>query len=726
MSAGSNMKFGACAPLGAAVKPQVAQRTVQILLVEDDNAHAELTRRALVECRVLNQLESTTSGEAAIQRLRDPRQTLPDLVLLDTSLPGISGLKVLEAIRNEPRTAHLPVIMLTDAHDEATISAGYRADVKSFITKPVTAGDFREALQGIESFWLSIVLPHTAQIRSLHDGHHDTNDPSRNARARANAPLSALPNADANAAAAANAPGRSAAPERGGTRVLLVEDNPPDAALVRQFLSRAADERYEVIEVHSAAAAEQALEEAHFDIVLLDLVLPDCAGEDTLNRFLSRPTDTTIVVLTGLDSEDMGERAVALGAQDFVVKGNHDHHAFLRIIRYARERAQAADTLVRAQRVDTVAQMAGSIAHDFNNMLQVILGHTEILREGVSRQANLTHSVEAVSDAAERAMRFTRQLLSFRTQRSSGMSVIDVDACLHALQPLLERILGEHITLVIDTRSEGSSIRAEAQIVEQMVVNLALNARAAMRNGGRLIVRSCRRPDPRRGEEAICIEVTDTGCGMPTAVQARAFEPFYTTRATGEGSGLGLSSTLSLARQFGGDVSLTSEEHRGTTVQIFLPEFVAHDSAPAEVPAARAASPCAQQTILYVDDEPMVVGIVRTMLTRAGFRCLAAEGPDPARALFAAHADEIDLIIRHVIMPGTNGPTLCAELLARRPDLPVIYVSGFVDDPVLADSLNDSDRQRLVEKPFTPAKLLQTVSAMLPLREGVPASQSGA
>lgn len=151
MSAGSNMKFGACAPLGAAVKPQVAQRTVQILLVEDDNAHAELTRRALVECRVLNQLESTTSGEAAIQRLRDPRQTLPDLVLLDTSLPGISGLKVLEAIRNEPRTAHLPVIMLTDAHDEATISAGYRADVKSFITKPVTAGGFREALQGIES-----------------------------------------------------------------------------------------------------------------------------------------------------------------------------------------------------------------------------------------------------------------------------------------------------------------------------------------------------------------------------------------------------------------------------------------------------------------------------------------------------------------------------------------------------------------------------------------------
>lgn len=363
-------------------------------------------------------------------------------------------------------------------------------------------------------------------------------------RARANGPLSALPNADANAAAAANAnananadaaasanpkananadananaPGRSAAPERGGTRVLLVEDNPPDAALVRQFLSRAADERYEVIEVHSAAAAEQALEEAHFDIVLLDLVLPDCAGEDTLNRFLSRPTDTTIVVLTGLDSEDMGERAVALGAQDFVVKGNHDHHAFLRIIRHARERAQAADTLVRAQRVDTVAQMAGSIAHDFNNMLQVILGHTEILREGVSRQANLTHSVEAVSEAAERAMRFTRQLLSFRTQRSSGMSVIDVDACLHALQPLLERILGEHITLVIDTRSEGSSIRAEAQIVEQMVVNLALNARAAMRNGGRLIVRSCRRPDPRRGEEAICIEVTDTGCGMPTAV----------------------------------------------------------------------------------------------------------------------------------------------------------------------------------------------------------------
>lgn len=183
MSAGSNMKFGACAPLGAAVKPQVAQRTVQILLVEDDNAHVELTRRALVECRVLNQLESTTSGEAAIQRLRDPRQTLPDLVLLDTSLPGISGLKVLEAIRNEPRTAHLPVIMLTDAHDEATISAGYRADVKSFITKPVTAGGFREALQGIESFWLSIVLPHTAQIRSLHDGHHDTNDPSRNARA---------------------------------------------------------------------------------------------------------------------------------------------------------------------------------------------------------------------------------------------------------------------------------------------------------------------------------------------------------------------------------------------------------------------------------------------------------------------------------------------------------------------------------------------------------------
>ena len=673
------------------MEQQGGQQSVHILLVEDDEAHAELTRRALVECRVLNQLEITTSGEAAVQRLRDTRQTLPDLVLLDTSLPGISGLNVIEAIRSEPRTANLPVIVLSGADDETAIADALRAHVDSFISKPVDPNGFREALHAIESFWLNIVHPPTVHTRSLLEHHHEAGRSASTAK-RSTAPLGA---------------------ERSDIRVLLVEDNPPDAALVRQFLSRATDNQYDITEVSSAAAAEAALETAHFDLVLLDLVLPDCAGEDTLNRFLSRPTDTTIVVLTGLDSEDMGERAVALGAQDFVVKGSYDQRSFLRIIRYARERTQAADTLVRAQRVDTVAQMAGSIAHDFNNMLQVILGHAEIIAEGVREDADLTDSVSAITESAERAMRFTRELMSFGAQRSSGMTVIDVDACLYALRPILEGILGGHIELMIETDSAGASVRAEAQTLEQMVVNLALNSRHAMSNGGRLVVRSYRKVDPRRGETAVCIEVTDTGCGMSPAVQARAFEPFYTTKPAGEGSGLGLSSILSLARQFGGDVTLESDEGRGTTVQILLPEFVASARPPAAHRETASPSTSEQRAILYVDDEPMVVGLVEAMLKRAGFHCLAAEGPEAARALFEAHGAEIDLIISDVVMPETNGPTLCAELLSKRPELPVIYVSGFVDDPVLADALNESERQRLVEKPFTPAKLLEAVGAML-------------
>ena len=686
------------------MKPHETQRTVQILLVEDDDAHAELTRRALVACRFLNRLEVTTSGEAAVQRLRDSRQPLPDLVLLDTTLPGIDSVKVVEAIRNEPRTTRLPVIALVGADNAASAEASLKANVSSFITKPVEANSFREALQAIEAFWLNIVLLPPTHTHSLLDREHEAVAPSSRARE------------------ASSAESSKQALDR--VSVLLVEDNPPDAALVRHFLSRAADHRYEVTEACSAAAAEHALEKNHFDLLLLDLVLPDCKGEDTLNRFLGRPTDTTIVVLTGIDSEELGERAVALGAQDFIVKGSFDQRSLLRIIRYARERALAADTMVRAQRVDTVGQMAGSIAHDFNNMLQVILGHTEILKEGVHDQVNLAPSAEAIAEAAERAMRFTRQLLTFRAQRSSGMAVIDVDACLDALRPLLEGILGSHIELQIDTNS-ASSIRAEAQILEQIIVNLALNARHAMSNGGRLVVRSGRRVDPRRGDEAVCIEVTDTGCGMSPAVKARAFEPFYTTSPPGEGRGLGLSSIMSLAHQFGGDVSLESKEHQGTTVRILLPEFVAKDTpVPAALPGEdKAPQPSEQRTILYVDDEPMVVGVVRTILRRAGFRCIAAEGPEAARELFEVHTDEIELIISDVVMPGTNGPTLCAELLAKRPDLPVIYVSGFVNDPVLADSLNDSDRQRLVEKPFTPSKLLRAVQAMLSAPDHAPALQ---
>lgn len=394
------------------------------------------------------------------------------------------------------------------------------------------------------------------------------------------------------------------------------------------------------------------------------------------------------------------------------------------------ERRQLESQLRQAQKMEAVGRLAGGVAHDFNNLLMVIKGHTELLLSALEPAEQITRKIEQIDKSADRATALTRQLLAFSRMQVLQPQVINLNAIIAEMGKLLPRLIGEDIELVIRTDEDLGTVRADASQMEQVIMNLAVNARDAMPNGGKLVIETANaeldhnyltsHPLMKAGPY-IQLVVTDCGTGMDAETQAHIFEPFFTTKEKGKGTGLGLATVYGIVKQSGGFIWVYSELGKGTSFKIYLPRL---DQTTEQTNAPRRAVelPRGSETVLLSEDEQDVREIAREFLESGGYRVIEARDGAEAIELAAKHRGEIQLLVTDMVMPGMTGQELAVKLQMAHPGLCVVFMSGY-SEHAATEMANADPSVRLLTKPFSRAAILRTVGESL---RGVDRDRSGA
>jgi PAS domain S-box-containing protein len=382
------------------------------------------------------------------------------------------------------------------------------------------------------------------------------------------------------------------------------------------------------------------------------------------------------------------------------------------------EQKRLEQQLLQAQKMEAIGQLAGGIAHDFRNQLTVIKGYGEMLRRDQTLGPEARTMLEEILQAAARAARSTGQLLAFSRRDILHPQPADLSQLIGDVAGALERVIGEDVELSIAAAAQPCIATVDAGQFQQALMNLVTNARDAMPRGGKLIIRTyCLEADTGRAARqdmapgpCAVVSVSDTGCGMDDQVRARIFEPFFTTKEVGKGTGLGLAMVYGFVRQSGGAVEVESVVAKGTEFRLYFPLSEA-PAAGAPAVVADDEAPRGSESILLVEDEPAVRGLVAASLLEAGYRVLQAADGAEALRLFNEHAASIDALVTDVVMPGSSGADLAAKIRALRPQIAVLYVSGYADR-TLAHRGIDSQAE-LLFKPFSNNQLLRTVRQLL-------------
>ncbi|HEY3618127.1 MAG TPA: PAS domain S-box protein [Candidatus Sulfotelmatobacter sp.] len=376
------------------------------------------------------------------------------------------------------------------------------------------------------------------------------------------------------------------------------------------------------------------------------------------------------------------------------------------------DRRVLEDQFRQAQKMEAVGRLAGGVAHDFNNLLMVISGYAEVMLADLESDNTLREKAVAIQQASDRATTLTRQLLAFSRKQLLELKVVDLNAIVADMERLLRPLIGENVELITSLTPEAAHTRADSGQLEQVLMNLVVNAKDAMPGGGTLTIQTQkivmdeshrRGPTFIRPGEYVLLSVSDTGMGMDKETQSRIFEPFFTTKEKGKGTGLGLSTVYGIVKQSGGYVMVQSEEGRGTTFQIYLSrvEGAAEKYTAPVTPTALGGT----ETVLLVEDEESVRQLVRETLAAKGYRVMEAQNGESGVAVAARHNGKIDLVITDVVMPGMGGRELVKQLAQTRPETKVLYLSGYTEDAIVSEGNIDSGAAFL-QKPFT----LQTLS----------------
>jgi PAS domain S-box-containing protein len=393
--------------------------------------------------------------------------------------------------------------------------------------------------------------------------------------------------------------------------------------------------------------------------------------------------------------------------------------AVLSVLQDVTQRKQLEERLRQAAKMEAVGMLAGGIAHDFNNLLTIINGYSQLLLEALPAGQPNHAAVEQIMKAGERAAALTRQLLSFSRRQVTQPRILNLNQLLAGMESMLRRLIGEDIDLRFLPGRDLGQVNADPGQIEQVVMNLAVNARDAMPRGGVVIIETANvdldanYTATRVGMQAgphVALMVSDNGVGMDAATRARLFEPFFTTKEPGRGTGLGLTTVFNAVKQSHGGVEVYSEFRMGTTVKVYLPRVDRPAALETEAPAMLAAH--GSETILVVEDEELVRNLVRDALRHEGYTVLAAAQGGEARRICDAHHGPIHLLITDVVMPKQGGAELAGQLAVERPDMKVLFMSGYTDQAVIAGGLLQGVPVFL-QKPFTPAALLRTVREIL-------------
>jgi signal transduction histidine kinase len=506
--------------------------------------------------------------------------------------------------------------------------------------------------------------------------------------------------------------------------VLIVEDSEQDAKLLVRELTRVG---YDITHerVQTAEAMEAALGRATWDVVLADYQMPAFNAPAALGILQAVGCDVPFIIVSGTIGEETAVTALKAGAHDFLVKGRLARlgpaiERGLREVETRRERARLEEQLRHAQKMEAVGHLAGGIAHDFNNILTAILGYAELLTEQIDADKPIGKDLREIEAAAERAAELTRQLLAFSRKQVLAMTPVDLNDMVRRLEPMLRRLLGEQVTIKTALAEALNPVLAAMTQLEHVLINLSVNARDAMPQGGILTIETrnvaldaayvMTHPGSREGSYAM-VRVSDTGVGMEPEVQARIFEPFFTTKESGRGTGLGLAAVYGTVKQLHGYIEVNSQPERGSTFAVYVPR-TEQAAQPRTVPVPTG-SPLGTETVLLVEDEPGVRSFVGIVLGRFGYHVIEAATAEAALTLLEHIARPIHLLLTDVILPGMSGRELAVQLGRDRPHLGVLFMSGYSDFGSQAAQSPLDPGVHLIEKPFTAQALLVKVREVL-------------
>jgi PAS domain S-box-containing protein len=580
-----------------------------------------------------------------------------DLVLLDYQLPG--GKTGLDLQADFVKLGFdLPVIVVTGFHDEATVIKALRAGVRDFVTKSALYLDY--LVEVIDRVLRQVRMERRLEVSQ--------------------ALLSGVVASNIDAIISLDADGHIALFNPAAERLFGIES---DAAM-GQPLS-------------AFVATDDSTVPRHPGNLRAEVSGTDCDGR-------SIPLEASI------SNGRVGNRQF----QTWVLRDLREQKAMQANLLEIEQR------LRQKQKLEAVGALAGGVAHEFNNLLQAILGYTKYAMAGLVPEAQAHQDLQQVIKASDRAVVLTRQLLTFSRRKESQRQKVSIDDCIQELEKLLRPLLGELVELTSDCADEPAFVLVDPHEFQQALLNLCINARDAMPDGGRLAISSrnvqlnaldCKRlPGLSPGYHCV-VAITDTGCGMPLEIQERIFEPFFTTKVVGQGTGLGLAMVHGMVTQSQGAIHVYSEVGAGTTFRIYLP--LPDDIAPAPAEShAEIAEIGGSETILVAEDEPLVRDLAGLILRDAGYTVLCSTDGEDALRVFLENAQSIDLILADVMMPKMTGIQLRRRLVEMDVNVPVVFCSGHAPKSMALELIHEQ-RYPLVQKPYSAAELLTTVRAAL-------------
>ena len=625
---------------------------IHLLLVEDSDDDALLIQRQFrrVHVDVTAERVETAAGLTAALRRR-----LPDVVICDYNMPAFSAEEALEQIRADG--LDVPFILVSGEVGEETAAALMKAGAHDFVLKDRLA---------------RLVPAVERELREAAD------------RRQRRATQSALRVSE--------------------ERFRLLAEHAQD--IIFRY-RRGSDPAVEYLSPAVENIIGYSPEEMYADPELMfSLVEPEDRPQFEATWRFSDPADLT-VRCRRRDGElvYLEQRAAAILGPDGTVI------AVEGILRDTTERTLAEQErhrlehqLRQNERLDSLGHLAGGVAHDFNNLLAVILGYCGMVAESLPPSDPSQADVEGIRKAAERGASLTRQLLIFSRLEPSRLETVDLNTVVSETHDLLSRTLGEDISVVTQLADDLSPVRADRSKMEQVLLNLVMNARAAMPDGGVLCVAT------ENADAAVVLSVSDEGHGMEPEVVQRAFEPFFTTRPKGQGTGLGLATAYGAVTDAGGSIEIESAPGEGTTVRIRLPAAAVQDKA--DVPAGVEPPTGANESVLLVEDEDAVRQMMLRQLDRSGYRVREAADPLEALRVFAADPHCFDILLTDIVMPGMSGTQLASRLRELRPDLPVLFMSGYTTGPAPGGHELPSDGS-LLHKPFDRSTLLTALHRTL-------------
>ncbi len=514
-------------------------------------------------------------------------------------------------------------------------------------------------------------------------------------------------------------------------RLLHLEDDPVDAELITTTLMEGNIPcQSQLVDTRQAFVA--ALKEGRMDLILADYSIPGFDGMTALNLARQHCPDVPFLFVSATIGEELAIDTMHQGATDYVLKQRLGRlvpsvQRALRELEDRAERKRAEEALRQSekqfrqsQKMEAVGRLAGGIAHDFNNLLTVIMGYSQVLLTELGPQHPLRGKIEETLKASERAATLIRQLLTFSSKQSLDPKVLSLNTAVTSLDNLLRRLIGEDIQLVIQLDQTNGRLRADQAQLEQILVNLVVNARDAMPKGGTLTIETAqveltRSPvyqlTPLPPGPYVRLAVSDTGCGMDRKTQSHIFEPFFTTKEEGKGTGLGLSTVFGIVTQCGGAIDVTSRVGHGTRFDLYFP------SIESDILTTAPTQPLGQpqrgtETILLVEDEPSVRTLVRDELRKLGYQVVEAKNGIEACLMATQQAGSLQLLLTDVVMPGMGGQELAQHLSVIKPDLRTLFISGYMDDiGIMAGQ--EEGTSSFLQKPFTPEVLARAVRNLL-------------